>query len=401
MPIETDSRTDSGPSTANAADSLMIRFFTNFVHTQGTYFRFHNLARELAARGHRVTVHAADQNWRSSPRIEVRDGIEYEIYPESRPVGPMAAPMHPSTAVRRARKVPPQCDVAHLFQPFISALGAWWRTPAAIRVFDSDELWAGGLLPPRRFLTRPQLVGLLVLERALFRYAPYRTVASHWLADKAETWGAHGPTELIYMGYTPRALHDKAEARAELGLDRDALYLGYIGRTADQFDWCFDAIQEAVLRDPSVRMAVAGPLKALVEAAPAAVLPHIDYLGDLSPERAALCADAIDIGLLPMQDDTWNRSRLPAKFADYLSAGLHVVCSSVGECAQLGAVLEQVVPAGTTRHEWVAGVDEAINRCSQLPWPRRAQLSATELSWPAIAEKLEAYYLKSLSVAAV
>lgn len=396
MASDTDSPTSSELSIPTVAESLVVRFFTCFVHQQGTYFRFHNLARGLAARGHRVTVHASDQNWRSSRRTEIRDGIEYDIVPESRPIGPLAAPMHPSTAVRRTRNPPPQCDVAHLFQPFLSPLGAWWRTPASIHVSDSDELWAGGLFPPRRFLTRPQLTVLFVLERGLFRYAPHHTVVSHWLADKAQAWGARGTPEIIYMGYTPRDLQDKAQARAELGLERDALYLGYIGRTANQFEWCFEAMEEAVRRDPSVRMAVAGTTKQLVEVAPAAIRGHIDYLGDLSPEHAALCADAIDIGLLPMQDDTWNRSRLPTKFADYLSAGLHVVCSSVGECGQLGAVLEQVVPAGTTSPEWVAAVQEAIDRCSRLPWPRRTQLGGEELSWPAIAEKLEGYYLTSL-----
>ena len=143
--------------------------------------------------------------------------------------------------------------------------------------------------------------------------------------------------------------------------------------------------------------AIAGLPKQLVDAAPDGVRARIDYLGDLSPERAAMCADAIDVGLLPMRDDTWNRSRFPIKFADYLSAGLYVVCSSVGECGRLAQMFDQVVPAGTTSEEWMAAVERAVSRCSEHPGPERPDQGAvSRLSWPSIAEDLEAYYLRIL-----
>lgn len=398
MSIDTDSTADVNHFTAMAPETLTIRFFTSFCHPQGTYFRFHSLARELAARGHRVTVHAADQNWRSARREEVRDGVGYDIVPESRPLGPLAAPMHPLTAVRRARSAPGRCDVAHLFQPFISPLGAWRSTPAALRVYDWDEMWAGGLFPPRKVLMRPGVMALMVLERAMLRRSRHTTVIGQWLADKARAWGARGSVQIIHNGFAPRSLHDKAEARAELNLERDALYLGFIGRTTPQFEWCLEALEHAGARHPSLRLAVAGPMKDLVTAAPARIRDRIDYLGDLSVDRAELCAEAIDIGLLPMRDDTWNRSRFAIKFADYIAAGLHVVCSSVGECGRLAEMFYEVTPAGTTSSEWIAAVERAVEHCAQLPWPRRVTATddSAELSWPVIAAHLESFYLREL-----
>lgn len=398
MPLDTDNTSELESPLRNSSERLTIRFFTGFVHPQGTYFRFHNLARELAARGHSVTVHASDQNWRSLPRTEVRDGVEYEIYSESRPVGPVAAPMHPLTALRRARRAPPKCDVAHMFQPFISALGAWRLTTASLHVFDWDEMWAGGLIPPRTVMTRPGVMALLVLERAIVRYSQHTTVVGQWLADKARTWGARGSVQVIHNGFNPRPLHDKSKARADLGLDPDALYLGFIGRTSPQFEWCLDALERASARHRSLRLAVAGPMNELIGTASASVRGRTDYLGDLSVERAQLCAEAIDIGLLPMRNDVWNRGRFPIKFADYIAAGLHVVCSSVGECGRLGELFDEVTPAGTTHSEWIAAVEQAVDRCAQLSWPRRVtgQGASAELSWPAIAAQLEGFYRSEL-----
>lgn len=398
MSIDTDSTSHLQPSITSSAEALTIRFFTSFVHPQGTYFRFHNLARGLAARGHSVTVHAADQNWRTRRRTEVRDGIEYDIFPDSRPVGPLAAPMHPLTALRRARDVLPKCDVAHLFQPFISGLGAWRFAPTSLRVYDWDEMWAGGLFPPRKVLMRPGVMALMVLERAMLLYSRHTTVVGHWQAEKARAWGARGTVQIIHNGFTPRPLRDKAEARAELNLDPDALYLGFIGRTTPQFEWCLEALEHSGSRHPSLRLAVAGPMEDLVTAAPRNIRDRIDYLGDLPVERAELCAEAVDVGLLPMRDDTWNRSRFAIKFADYIGTGLHVVCSSVGECGRLAQMFDEVTPAGTTSSDWLAAVERTVAHCAESPWPRRVIVHgpAAELSWPAIAARLEAFYLREL-----
>lgn len=399
MSVHSDTAPSIAASSAIPLETLTIRFFTSSSDLHGTYFRFHNLARALVARGHRVTVHAPDRDWHSSRRTEVRDEVEYDIFPESRPVGPFAAPMQPLTAIRRAHHIPGGCDVAHLFQPFISGLGAWQSTPASLRVYDWDEMWAGGLYPPRYVLKRPGIMALSVLERAMLRASRHITVVGKWLEERARAWGAPGSVEIIHNGFTPRPLHDKAEARAELDLVPEALYLGFISRTTPQFDWLFEALKQVRARHPSIRLAIAGQMIDRVKTAPVELRDSIDYVGDLSPERAQLCAEAVDIGLLPMQDDTWNRSRFAIKFADYMAAGLNVVCSSVGECGRLAQMFDQVTPAGTTLSEWIDAVERAVERSDQLPWPRRVAATEAEaaLSWSAIAARLESFYRRELT----
>jgi hypothetical protein len=348
--------------------------------------------------GHDVTVHGSDHRPGSQLRSETRDGVRYEIVPEARPVAVFAAPCHPVTVARRARMAPLDCDIAHLFQPFPSALPPWLRARASAHFYDWDEVWAGGLYPtlPRRPGVAWAAANAAPLERLLPRRADHTTVVGDYLAKRARRYGA-GHTSVLHNGFTPRSLTDKAAARAQLGLDPAALYLAFIGRTPYRLEWCFEALDRCAARHPSVRLLLAGPLEKPVGEASAAARERIDFLGDLPPERASLCSEAADVGLLPMEDDTWNRSRFAIKYSDYLGAGLHVVCSEVGECGRLAGENAAVVGAGTTHPEWMAAVERALDRVAQLDWPRRAapEESAT-LAWPAIARRLEAVYLDAL-----
>jgi glycosyltransferase involved in cell wall biosynthesis len=380
------------------AAPLQIRFFTSSSHRQGTYFRFHHLARGLAELGHEVTVHASDHDSTSVPRIERRDGVTYELVPESTAFAVFAAPCHPVTVVRRATKPAPACDIAHLFQPFPSALGPWLRTPAQARFYDWDEVWAGGLYPkrPRRPGEAWAAAVVAPLERWLPRKADHTTVVGEWLGERARRYGA-SQTSVIHNGFVPRPLMDKGAARDQLGLRPDALYLAFIGRTPHRLEWCFEALERSAEREASVRLLLAGPLADGVGQASAAARERIDFLGDLPPDQAALCAEAADIGLLPMDDDTWNRSRFAIKYSDSLGAGLHLVCSDVGECGRLARANPAVFPAGTTREGWLEAVERAVRRCAALEWPRRAAPEASsDLTWPTIAQKLAAVYLRAV-----
>jgi hypothetical protein len=142
-------------------------------------------------------------------------------------------------------------------------------------------------------------------------------------------------------------------------------------------------------------MVLAGAVGSRLDEASPAARERIDFLGDLPPDRAALCAEAADIGLLPMEDDLWNRSRFAIKFTDYLGAGLHVVCSEVGECGRLARENDAATPAGTTKEAWLEAVEQAVDTCAAREWPRRAD--PADLTWPAATKGLERLYQEAVS----
>jgi len=380
---------------------LRVQFFVSFVHPQGTYFRFHNLSVGLIRLGHRVTVFAADHDYRTKPRREDRDGVWYHILPETllnRVFGPCCEPV---TVVQRWVRRYPRVDVAHLFQPFPSAWAAWARADCRARFYDWDDLWTGGVIPARPRLGRGAWSAWATrhLESRLPARADHVTAISRSLADRARALGAKGVT-LLNSGSWPLPPLDRPTARARLGLRPDALYVGFMGRTAAELPWCFDALAEAAPHHPRLRLAVCGAPASYLQGLPPSVRGRVDYLGQLTPEDARTFAGCLDLGLIPLGANEFNLNRLPQKFGDHLGTGVPVLCSDVGECGRLAARFRGAVLAGHTRDDWVRAFAATVGRIAEgrVEPPDRAQFDR-ELSWLGLSQTLAGAYRSVLGAA--
>jgi hypothetical protein len=132
---------------------LRIIFLVEFVHEQGTYFRWHNLAIGLQARGHSVTVYSVDWNRHAPDRTEYRDGVEYHILSTFRGLSVFTPSTNPLNLIRRLAVKYPVCDIVHTFQPFpFSAYIGWYLRrigKAKAFCYDWDDLWINGLYKKR------------------------------------------------------------------------------------------------------------------------------------------------------------------------------------------------------------------------------------------------------------
>jgi glycosyltransferase involved in cell wall biosynthesis len=377
---------------------LQIHFYVNYSHPTGTYFRFHNLAVGLTRLGHRVTVFAGDLNYRSSSRREVRDEVPYEIIPETCLVRAFGVHCDPVGWARRyARRYPP-CDVAHLFQPFPSATAAWLRVAARVRFYDWDDLWSGGLMAGPVARHRDHWPRMLVrfMERRLPRWTDHVTAISRCLADMARDRGARAVT-LLHSGSWPSDAHDKTATRTRLGMRVDAIYAGFMGRTTAQLPWCYDALARSAPRYPSLRLAICGMPAREMDGLPPDLRERIDYLGHLAPATAKDFASCLDLALLPMQEDSFNLSRLPQKFGDHVAAGVPLLCSMVGECGLLAPRFPWVLPAGKTHEEWMSAFDDALIRVSRGDVPEfDPRLFEELLSWEGLSQTLADVYRSAL-----
>jgi hypothetical protein len=379
--------------------SLRVHFFVNFVHPSGTYFRFHNLAIGLTRLGHQVTVYAGDRNYRSSSRREVRDGVPYEIIPETILARAFGTHCDPVVWARRYAQRYPPCDVAHLFQPFPNATAAWLRAAATVRFYDWDDLWSGGLIcgpVARRRDYWPRTI-VRFMERRLPRWADHVTAISQFLADLASERGARIVT-LLHSGSWPAEPTEKAVTRARLGLWPDALYCGFMGQTTAELPWCFDALARNADRYPGLRLALCGMPVSELDAVPAIVRERIDYLGTLTPAAAKDFAACLDLGLLPMSESKFNLSRLPQKFGDHLASGVPLLCSTVGECGVLAPLFPWAIPAGTTQAEWLNSFGEAVGRASRGDVPAfDPDLFQQHVSWDGLSRTLAQTYQAALA----
>lgn len=349
---------------------LRIHFYTAFVHEQGTYFRFHNLARGLQALGQKVTVHACDQDWHAKPRTEDRDGVEYQILPVLPTARIFDATTDPFSAIWNAMQKRPPCDIAHLFQPFPTAAFAWKRAQARTKFYDWDDLWTHEtgprpLRPLRNHYVKPVW---RFMEKSLPRQADHFTAIDHFLAGRAREQDA-AKVSLLYNPSPMQPIGNKQEVRQRLGLSPDALYVGFMGFTIAEMEWCLTAAAQNTARFPELRFAVCGPDKAALGPLPSELEGRVDALGRLPQPVAREFASALDLALLPLENTLLNRSRFPVKFSEYLMAGTPVLCSEIGECERLSAAMPWVFGAGKTRQEWLDAFSSALEAINQGQFP--------------------------------
>lgn len=124
----------------------------------------------------------------------------------------------------------------------------------------------------------------------------------------------------------------------------------------------------------------------------------MDYLGQLAPEVTRDFAAALDIALLPMDDNPFNQSRFPIKFSEHLATAVPLLCSMVGECGLLVPRFPWALPAGTTRTEWVNAFGVALDRVSRGNAPAfDPHLLREHLSWEGLSHTLAQTYRAALA----
>lgn len=378
---------------------LRILFFTNFVHEQGTYFRFHNLAVALSRLGQRVEVCGLDHDTKAKRRTESRDGIRYTIVPSVRGLSHISAFVHPLNPVRmRWFADPSPCDVAHLFQPFPAASGAWHGCRAKAKFYDWDDLWVGGLMAGRPTSVRAWVERALTRrgEHWLPRAADHVTTCGSYLHQQALARGARR-VSVLFNGLWPSPPANKAEARRALGLAPDACYVGFMGRTCNELGWIFEAIRANLSSWPALRLTLCGAPAGSLDGLEPELRARIDHLGQISPARAAQFAAALDLGLIPLDDTPFNRSRFPIKYAEHMAAGVPVLCSEIGECGRLSAQFAWVITAGKSKDAWLRAFGQAMPQlhARTLPVVNLAVLAET-FSWDGIGAELLGLYREEM-----
>lgn len=380
---------------------LRIAFLTAYGPQQGTLFRWINFARGLQQLGHEVTVYGIEAHAAADRVEELRDGIPHRILRASRGQRWMGGFSHPGNVLRQTMSEFAGLDVLHAFQPFsVTCMPALLRRGAAKKlVWDWDDLWWGGIIPSDG---KP---GFGQINIALIRWFESHmagcvdgvTTCSQWLAERALSAGGRR-VRVLHNGFWPGQVRlARDEARTRLGLQREAIYCGFMGRTIHEFDWCLDALRLTAKHQPEVRLALCGMPAEALATIPRELRERIDYLGSLSPEDARVFGQSLDTALLPLEDMDFNRSRFPIKFAEYLAAGASLVCSSVGELVPLAQGLSGVTLAGTTRDEWRSALAIHLGKPWAIALANRDEQLVERLAWIKIAAELEGFYTELLT----
>ena len=369
----------------------------------GTFYRVIGFARHLARRGHQVTVVATspDERWRVTR--QTLDGVELLLTP-ALPAGKLRTGWDPYEVVRRMALLRRRTfDIVHGFEsrPVViyPALFASRRATTSLFLDWCDWFGRGGSVEARPPLQRALLRPVETFFEEHFRTrAAGTTTINSVLRRRAEQLGV--PAERIHWLPNGSELEkirplDRAQARAQLGLDPEAIYIGHLGQAFPEDAALLAAAFRAVhAHRPDARLLLIGNHKTDIAAYVGARSAIIET-GFVDDEALNHYLGACDLLWLPLRDTLANRGRWPMKLSDYLSSGRPTVSTPVGD---LTALFSGEHPVGRLAADDAQDfaqqtlgllADEAL--CAQLGANARAQVVA-RFSWEQVTAELEAFY---------
>lgn len=377
---------------------MRVAFFVQYCHEAGTYFRWHNLAISLLQQGASVDIYAGDFNYKSKKRTEIRDGVTYIIIPSLYTARLFGNPSDPFTAFYRLlQPLHNEYDIIHLFQPFFHATLPWLKfrkMKNGVFLYDWDDLWIGGIFQHPKNMRGWYTYKLVsFFERQLPRLAHGVTTCSTFLKEKIPN---NIPVDIIYNGFTPK---QQRQGESILKKEENIFYAGYIGKTAAEILWLNNLAKEIVKRNIAAKLVIVGPDSQTIQDSKILENDNVIYLGEVSPEEAFLLSSDIDLGLLPLADTSFNRSRFPIKFFDYLSAGIPICYSGIGELKIVGKNMQYAFDCGINQEIWVDNVCKVIMNMKGKSKPIIDFNTIAEgYTWKESGNKLLLFYKKLLAI---
>lgn len=405
---------------------MKILMINHNLQGRGTWHRAWQLGRSLAQRGHEVKIWtAAPHHWYRSS-AQTRDGVRIVETPSWAPLAPADDGWGTlDIAWRKTAALFENFDLCYAFAHAPNVYAPAWVAKHLRRkpvVYDWCDWYEGGVFPKRNEMRRAGLAAPpeiflhrqfepiarrleIFYERRMPRLAGRVTAISSLLAELTIKMGvAREDVFLLPNGAnceTTRPL-DAGPCRAELGLadGPEAAYLGYVANYHPDQAMFLEAFARAIAARPGLRMLMAGPPfdTGLVERL--GLNRAIIEFGWCDQARVNTILGASGAMAMPMEDNDFNRSRMPFKFSDYLAAGRPVVTSPVGDLAQYFAPASPAIglAAPPTPEDYgaaLAGVfAPGIDRAAMGAAAR--QLAETRLDWPRLAERLEPFLEASL-----
>jgi glycosyltransferase involved in cell wall biosynthesis len=374
---------------------------------QGSYWRAYHFGRELAKRGHQVTLVCTSASRRFGIQVKELDGMTHAEMPDLFR-GALRSGWDPWNTLNRIwwlRKRSFDLVYAIETRPTqiypVLYLHRIRKIPLVLGW--SDWFGRGGSVEQRpnpliRFLLR----NVETYFEEHFRGEPEATTAiCSTLYNRALELGVPaGSLRLIPDGSDADLLTTLtvAEARSQLGLPQAGLYLGYVGSIfKDDAILMAQAFDQVIERHPQARLLVIGycPLDiGQFSKHPQAIL----QTGRISQSDLVTYLAANDIFWLPLRNSNANRGRWPHKLNDYMAIGRPTVATAVGDVIPL---LESE-PIGLLSPDQPGPFAEQTIKLIADPQLRARMgshartIATTRFSWERLADEMEALYREAI-----
>ena len=378
---------------------MRFLFLNHNVVASGTYFRAFHFGRQLAARGHEVTLLTTSRDSRFRASTYERDGVEIVEAPDWMP-GRARTGWDPYNTVVRSLLVRRRAfDVVHAFdsRPVVihPALVAV-TSSNALFVMDWADWWGrGGWMNERSGPIFRVTFGPIETwyEEAFRKRAHGMTVISRALGERTRQLGvAEERITRIPFGCARVEARrwTRSEAREHLGIAADARIVLHVGvLTAGDLGFLLEAFTQVKSEMPEAILAVAGRTGMRVLRR-----TGIHVTGPLSEEDMNAWLAAANVCVVPCRDTIGNRGRWPSKVNTYFSHQRAVVMPRVGDAAELIERAGAGVVTQPTPRSMAEGVMELLGDSEQADafGEKGGQAAESELAWPHLTDRLVEFY---------
>lgn len=332
---------------------MRILFITQNKVRQGTYWRAYQLGRQLAGRGHQVTLLATGESSRFKIKISQNSGLEIVETPDLGK-GFLRGYDLWNTFSRISWLRGREYDLVHGFESrptvIYPALTAN-RSNTPLILDWADWFGSGGSVEERKNpLTRAILRPIETYYENHFRtQANGNTVICTALQKKAISLDIDPECILLLPnGSDVERLNPIpiSEARQQTNYGKHDFVIGYVGtifgRDAQLMAEVFDRISAEI---PEAHLLIVGycpeNIRSMVRE------PNkVTQTGQIADTELGQTLSASDVFWLPLNDTNANRGRFPLKLTDYLALGRPIVASAVGDIpnvfseASIGVICE-------------------------------------------------------------
>jgi glycosyltransferase involved in cell wall biosynthesis len=368
---------------------------------EGTFWRAFHLGRVLSAMGHSVELLCNSPHSRLRTTAFVREGVRIIETPDLFPRLYLSGWDPWNVFKRLAYTNSKSYDLVHAFESrpgvlFPALLQE--RRGAAMFMDWADWFGKGGSVEERSNLfIRSVLRPVETYFENHFRRVPLgTTVINQTLYDRVINMGIP-PTRVMLLPNgcdTRLPVIEKVEARERLGMDKDHLIVGYVGRAFEKDARLMaESFNQLANQLRSARLLLIGNFNR----------PILDWIDDpntilasgrVSVEKLHTYISACDVCWLPLVDSNANRGRQPMKLNDYLTAGRPIVSTPVGDIGTL--MVDQGIGCVSAQNPG----SFATTTLQLLENPERARelgraardFAENELDWEFISRELLKHY---------